>query len=89
MKVVSGEGRGEHQRSPQNKEGEMSANQPSHPTSSQKHVVINMELNTSLVTSSQKDATIEKRALLQEHRTRGEGTQTCLLYTSPSPRDRG
>ena len=45
MKVVSGEGRGDHQANPQNKEGEVSANQPRHPTSSQKDVVINKELN--------------------------------------------
>ena len=60
VKEVSGEGRGDHQRSPQNKEGEVSEVQPSHPTTSQKDVVINMEINTSLVTSSQKDFTIEK-----------------------------
>ena len=59
VKEVSGKGKGEHQKSPQNKEGEVSENQPSHPTSSQKDVVINMETNTSLVASSQKDVTIE------------------------------
>ena len=60
VKVVSGEGRGDHQRSPQNKEGEVSDVQASHPTSSQKDVVINMKSNILLVTSSQQDATIEK-----------------------------
>ena len=55
-----GEGMGEHQRTPKNKEGEGVTNLPSHATSSQKDVSINMEINTILSTSSQKDLDIEK-----------------------------
>ncbi|MGI4673388.1 hypothetical protein ACR2XN_28390, partial [Klebsiella pneumoniae] len=57
--TVSGEGRGEHQVNPKDKFGEKCVNQPSHPTSSQKAVVVEKEISTSLVTSSQKDVTIE------------------------------
>ena len=51
---------GEHQRTPKDKEGEGVKNLPSHATSSQKDVSINMEINTILSTSSQKDLDIEK-----------------------------
>ncbi|KAL1811248.1 hypothetical protein ACET3Z_021313 [Daucus carota] len=54
-----GEGKGEHKRSPKNKDGEMCVNQPSHSAVSQKTVDVNMELNSSLAASSQKDVAIE------------------------------
>ena len=56
----AGEGIGEHQRTLKNKVGEGVKNLPSHATSSQKYVSINMEINTTLFTSSQKDLDIEK-----------------------------
>ena len=74
VKEVSGEGRGDHQRSPQNKEGEISDVQPSHPTSSQKDVVINMDSNSFLVTSSQQGATIEKSSPPRAQNKRGRDT---------------
>ena len=55
-----GEGMGEHQRTPKDKEGEGVKNLPSNAISSQKDVSINMEINTILSTSSQKDLDIEK-----------------------------
>ncbi|KAK1356253.1 hypothetical protein POM88_049509 [Heracleum sosnowskyi] len=57
--VVSGKRRGEHQRNPKNKEGEISVSQPSHPVSSQKYTVVEKEFITSLVAYSQKDVAIE------------------------------
>ena len=74
VKEVSGEGRGEHQKSPQNKAGEVSDVQPNHPTSSQKDVVINMEVNTSLMTFSQKDGTIENSSPPRAHNKRARDT---------------
>ena len=54
-----GEGHDENKRNPKNKDGEMSVPKPSHTTVSQQTVVINKEISTSLVSSSQKDVTIE------------------------------
>ena len=54
-----GEGKGEHKRSPKNKDGEMCVDQPGHSAVSQKTVDVNMELNSSLAASSQKDVAIE------------------------------
>ena len=56
---VSGEGRGEHQRNPQDKEGKLSASQASQATVSQKAVVVEKVTSISLAASSQKDVTIE------------------------------
>ena len=66
-----GEGMGEHQRTPKNKEGESVKNLPSHATSSQKDVSINMEINTILSTSSQKDLDIEKSSNPGAQNTKG------------------
>ena len=71
--AVSGEGRDENQENPKDKVGEESVSQPSHHVSSQKDTVINMEVSTSLVASSQKDVTIEKSSH-PGHRKRGGGT---------------
>ncbi|KAK1395309.1 hypothetical protein POM88_014365 [Heracleum sosnowskyi] len=57
--VVRGEGRGEHQRNPKDKEGQVSVYQPSPIVSSQQGTMSNMDLNTSLIASSQKDVIIE------------------------------
>ncbi|KAK1372425.1 hypothetical protein POM88_028618 [Heracleum sosnowskyi] len=48
-------GRGENQRNPKNKVGEVSVSQPSPIVSSQQGTMSNMDLSTSLVASSQKD----------------------------------
>ena len=55
-----GEGIGENQETLQDKAGEGVNNQPSHVVSSQKDASINIEINTLLSTSSQKDLDIEK-----------------------------
>ncbi|KAK1373001.1 hypothetical protein POM88_029194 [Heracleum sosnowskyi] len=57
--VVRGEGRGEHQRNPKDKEGQVSVYQPSPIVSSQQGTMSKMDLNTSLIASSQKDVIIE------------------------------
>ena len=68
-----GEGIGELQRTLENKEGEGVKNLPSHATSSQKDVSINMKINTILSTSSQKDLDIEKSSNPGAQNTRGGG----------------
>ena len=49
MVVNEGGGRGEHQIKPQEKEGEVSENQPSHSIVSQMIVDVNMKLSSFLV----------------------------------------
>ena len=66
-----GEGKGEHKRTPKDKEGEGVKNLPSHATSSQKDVSIYMEINTCLSTSSQKDLDIEKSSNPRAQNTEG------------------
>lgn len=60
--VVSGDGRGEHQENPTDKEEEvlLSTSQPIQIISSQKDTVLNMEINTSQIVSSQKNIIIER-----------------------------
>ena len=83
--VVSGEGRGEHQRNPKNKEGEISVSQPSHPVSSQKDTVVEKEVITSLVASSQKDVAIENSPQPGTQHKRDRDTRsptyTSMAYT--------
>ncbi|KAK1374163.1 hypothetical protein POM88_030356 [Heracleum sosnowskyi] len=57
--AVRGEGRGEHKRNPKDKEGQVSEIQPSPIVSSQQGTMSKMDLNTSLIASSQKDVIIE------------------------------
>ncbi|KAK1401887.1 hypothetical protein POM88_001492 [Heracleum sosnowskyi] len=57
--VVRGEGRGESQRNPKDKEGEVSVSQPSPIVSSQQGTMSKTDLSTSLIASSQKDVIIE------------------------------
>ena len=71
-----GEGRGENQRSPKNKEGEEIENQPSHSAVSQKTAEVNKELNSSIVTSSQKDAIIENSPQPGTQQKRGRDTNS-------------
>ena len=71
-----GGGRGEHQENPKDKEGEILENQPSHSAVSQKTVEINKELSSSLVTSSQKDATIKNSPQPGTQEKRGRDTNS-------------
>ncbi|KAL1815699.1 hypothetical protein ACET3Z_018273 [Daucus carota] len=74
-----GEGKGENQRSPKDKDGEVSANQPSHSAVSQKTVDVNMEISTSLVASSQKDVTIENSPHPGTQQKRGRDTTSSPI----------
>ena len=78
-----GEGIGEHQRTLEDKEGEGVKNLPSHATSSQKDVSINMEINTILSTSSQKDLDIEKSFNPGAQNTGGGGGVTKAKTITP------
>ena len=71
---VRGEGRGEHQRNPKDKVGELSVSQPSHTVSSQKGTAAEKEISSLLVTSSQKDVTIEKSSQPGTQNKRGRDT---------------
>lgn len=69
-----GEGRGEQQVNPKNKEGEASVTvKPSHSAVSHKTVELNKEISSLLVVSSQKDATIGNSSP-PEHKPKRQGT---------------
>ena len=55
-----GEGRGEHQRNPKDKVGELSESQPSHTAVSQQTAVLKKDKSSFLAASSQKDIVIEQ-----------------------------
>ena len=76
--VYEDEGRGENQRNPKNKVGELSDNQPSHSAISQKIADVNMDINLSLVTSSQKDVTTENSPQLGTQSKRGVDTTSPI-----------
>ncbi|KAK1384072.1 hypothetical protein POM88_021807 [Heracleum sosnowskyi] len=65
--VVSGEGRGENQRNPKDKVGEMSVAQTSPIVSSQQGTMSNMDISSRLITSSQKDVVIETSSPPRAH----------------------
>ena len=75
----AGEGLGENQRTLKNKEGEGVKNLPSHAISFQKYVSINMEINTTLSTSSQKDLDIEKSSNPGAQNTLGGGVTKAKI----------
>ncbi|KAK1383977.1 hypothetical protein POM88_021712 [Heracleum sosnowskyi] len=74
--VVRGEGRGENQRNPKDKVGELSVSQASPIVSSQQGTTSNMDLSTSLVASSQKDVIIETRSPTRAHSKRVRDTSS-------------
>ncbi|KAK1396642.1 hypothetical protein POM88_006505 [Heracleum sosnowskyi] len=74
--AVRGEGRGEHKRNPKDKEGQMSEIQPSPIVSSQQGTMSNMDLNTSLIASSQKDVIIETSSSPRAHSKRVRDTSS-------------
>lgn len=76
------EERVEHQKSPKNKKGEMSDSQPSHSTISQKITDVNMKISTSLVASSQNDATNEKSPQQGRNKKRGMDTQSEIFFST-------
>lgn len=67
---------------PIKKKGEMSDSQPSHSTISQKITDVNMKTTTSLVASSQNDATIEKSPQQGRHKKKGMDTQSEIFFST-------
>ena len=78
MVVSKDEGMGEHPGNPKNKVGEVSDDQPSHTTISQKIVDVQMDVNSSLVASSQKNVTIETSPHLGTQPKKGRDTQSPI-----------
>ncbi|KAL8148711.1 hypothetical protein AgCh_005900 [Apium graveolens] len=76
-----GEGQGENQRSPKNKVGEVSVSQPSHTAVSQQTAVLKKDLSSLLVTSSQKDVTIEQSSQPRAQANRVRDTSSPETYT--------
>ncbi|KAK1385101.1 hypothetical protein POM88_022836 [Heracleum sosnowskyi] len=87
--VGSGEGRGEHQRNPKDKEGEISVSQPSHLVSSQKDAVVEKEFITSLVASSQKDVAIENSPQPGIQHKRDRDSRSPQIHPRPMKGERG
>ncbi|KAL8104410.1 hypothetical protein AgCh_028571 [Apium graveolens] len=77
----TGEGQGENQRSPKNKDDEHSVPKPSHTTVSQQTVVVNKDKSSILVSSSQKDVTIETSSQPGAHNKRGRDISSPQTYT--------
>ncbi|KAK1379096.1 hypothetical protein POM88_025840 [Heracleum sosnowskyi] len=74
--VVSGEGRGENQRNPKDKVGEVSVAQTSPIVSSQQGTMSNMDISSSLIASSQKDVVIETSSPPRAHIKRVRDTSS-------------
>ncbi|KAL8091760.1 hypothetical protein AgCh_034135 [Apium graveolens] len=70
----TGEGQGKNQRNPKNKDGEHSVPKPSHTTVSQQTVVVNKDKSSILLSSSQKDVTIETSSQPGAQNKRGRDT---------------
>ncbi|KAK1394362.1 hypothetical protein POM88_013418 [Heracleum sosnowskyi] len=85
--VVRGEGRGEHQRNPKNKEGKESVSQTSPIVSSQQGTMSKMDLNTSLLASSQKDVIIETSPPPRAHSKRVRDTSSPQSTFFPIPKE--
>ncbi|KAK1372999.1 hypothetical protein POM88_029192 [Heracleum sosnowskyi] len=79
---VRGEGRGESQRIPKNKVGEVSATQTSHHVSSQKDTLVQKEVSSFLVASYQKDVTIETSSQPGTHSKRVRDTPSQKKHFS-------
>ena len=79
----TGEGLGEHQRTLKNNEGDGVKNLPSHATSSQKDVSINMKIKLTLSTSSQKDLDNEKSSNPGAQNPGGGGGVTKAKIITP------
>ncbi|KAL8090068.1 hypothetical protein AgCh_039509 [Apium graveolens] len=79
-----GEVKGEHQRCTKDKEGEVCVTQTSRTAVSQQTVVINKEISSLLVASSQKDVTIEMSSQPRAHAKRGQ-TQTYIRKKKSKP----
>ncbi|KAK1397032.1 hypothetical protein POM88_006895 [Heracleum sosnowskyi] len=73
---VRDEGKGENQRNPKDKVGEMSVSQTSPIVSSQQGTISKMDISTSLIASSQKDVVIETRSSPRAHSKRVRDTSS-------------
>ena len=71
-----GEGQGEYQRNPKDKVGEVSVSHPSHTAVSQQTTVLNKDISSLLVSSSQKDVTIETSSQPGAQAKRGRETSS-------------
>ena len=81
MKVGKvGEGQGEHERNPKDKDGELSGSQPSHTVVSQQTAVINKDKRSFLVASFQKDVTIEQSSQPRAQVKRVRDTSSPQTY---------
>ncbi|KAL8094864.1 hypothetical protein AgCh_036396 [Apium graveolens] len=76
-----GEGQSEHQRNPKDKVGEVSVSRPSHTAVSQQTVVLNKDISSLLVASSQKDVTIEQSSQPRAQAKRVRDTSSPQTYT--------
>ena len=75
-----GEGQGEHQRNPKDKVGEVSVSQPSHTAVSQQTAVLNKDISSLLVVSSQNDVTIVQSSQPRAHAKRVRDTSSPQTY---------
>ena len=78
---MSGEGRGEHQRNPKDKVGELSESQPSHTAVSQQTAVLKKDKSSLLAASSQKDVVIEQSSQPRAQAKRVRDTSSPQTYT--------
>ncbi|KAL8147280.1 hypothetical protein AgCh_004848 [Apium graveolens] len=76
-----GEGRGEHQRNPKDKVGELSESQPSHTAVSQQTAVLKKDKSSLLAASSQKDVAIEQSSQPRAQAKRVRDTSSPQNYT--------
>ncbi|KAL8133958.1 hypothetical protein AgCh_009143 [Apium graveolens] len=76
-----GEGQGEHKRNTKDKVGEVSVSQPSHTAVSQQTAVLNKEISSLLVASSQQVVTIEQSSHPRARAKRVRDTISPQTYT--------
>ncbi|KAL8114648.1 hypothetical protein AgCh_021492 [Apium graveolens] len=76
-----GEGRGEHQRNPKNKVGELSESQPSHTAVSQQTAVLKKDKSSLLAASSQKDVVIKQSSQPRAQAKKVRDTSSPQTYT--------
>ncbi|MDV3180602.1 MAG: hypothetical protein Q8829_02905, partial [Candidatus Phytoplasma australasiaticum] len=76
-----GEGYGEHKRNPKDKDGEVCITKPSHTIVSQQTIVLNKDISSLLVLSSQKDVTIEQNSQPRAHAKRVRDTDSPQTYS--------
>ncbi|KAL8157051.1 hypothetical protein AgCh_001954 [Apium graveolens] len=76
-----GEGQGEHKRNPKDKDKEVCVTKSSHTAVSQQTVMLNKDISSLLVSSSQKDVTIETSSQPRAQAKRVRDTDSPQTYT--------